>query len=221
MARLTSSERPLRADAERNRLRILRAAKDVFAERGLDASLDDVAAHAGVGVGTVYRRFPSKDALIDALFETRIAAVADLAREALEHEDPWEGFVGYLTGVCELAAADRGFKEAMFNHEDARERVNRARETIEPLALQVVHRAQAAGRLRADIGPYDIPMMHMMVGGLAEVTRSADPDYWRRVLAVLLDGLVAERGEPGPLPAEPLGRDEFLDVMSGWRARSG
>src|SRR5690349_24529453 len=88
--------RPLRADAERNRARILAAAAEVFADRGLDASLDDIAAAAGVGVGTVYRRFPDKDALIDALFEVKIDRARALATEALEFEDPWEGFVFFI-----------------------------------------------------------------------------------------------------------------------------
>src|ERR687889_852635 len=101
-----STTRPLRADAERNRARILAAASEVFAERGLDVSLDDIAAHAGVGVGTVYRRFPDKDALIDALFEDKIADVERVAREALEIEDPWEGFETFMRAVCRLQAED-------------------------------------------------------------------------------------------------------------------
>src|SRR5574342_294589 len=86
------AQRPLRADAERNRRRVLSAASDLFAERGLDVSLDEIAAAAGVGVGTVYRRFADKDALIDALFEDKIGDVERLARECLEIEDPWTAF---------------------------------------------------------------------------------------------------------------------------------
>src|SRR5919107_5107373 len=97
-----STTRPLRADAERNRARILAAASEVFAERGLDVSLDDIAGAAGVGVGTVYRRFPDKDALIDALFEDKIADVERVAREALDVEDPWEGFESFMRAVCRL-----------------------------------------------------------------------------------------------------------------------
>src|ERR1700730_8059433 len=91
-----ASERPLRQDAERNRLRILQAAREVFADRGLDASLDQIAVHAGVGVGTVYRRFPDKDALIDALFEERIGEVAAAGQDALAAPDPWQGLVDFL-----------------------------------------------------------------------------------------------------------------------------
>src|ERR1700694_3164569 len=100
------SERPLRRDAARNRLRILQAAREVFADRGLDASLDQIAAHAGVGVGTVYRRFPDKDALIDALFEERIGEIAAAAQRALSAPDPWEGLIGFLQQGKALRARD-------------------------------------------------------------------------------------------------------------------
>src|SRR3954463_5531718 len=90
------SERPLRRDAERNRLRILDAARVVFAERGLSASHDDIAREAGGGGGPVSRRFPEKEQLIDALFEARIDEIADVARAAVDHPDPWEALVGFL-----------------------------------------------------------------------------------------------------------------------------
>src|SRR3954468_23269692 len=113
MGHMSVTDRPLRADAERNRQRIIAAAASVFAERGLDVSLDDIAAAAGVGVGTVYRRFPDKDALIDALFEAKINDIRQLAQRSLEVEDAWEGFSGFVRGVCALQARDRGLKEAL------------------------------------------------------------------------------------------------------------
>src|SRR4051794_35027271 len=129
-----SAARPLRADAERNRERILAAAAEVFAERGLDVSLDDIAAHAGVGVGTVYRRFPDKDDLIDALFEAKIDGAVQLASDALEIEDPWEGLVTFIRGMCAMQAADRGFKDALLSRDRGRDRVAGARERIAPRA---------------------------------------------------------------------------------------
>src|SRR5215217_6312007 len=108
-----STTQPLRADAERNRERILAAAAELYAERGLDVSLDDIAAAAGVGVGTVYRRFPDKDALIDALFEDKIDRAVELASNALEIEDPWEGLVTFMRGMCRMQAQDRGFRDAL------------------------------------------------------------------------------------------------------------
>src|SRR5919107_4085250 len=117
-----SVTRPLRADADRNRARILAAAAEVFADRGLDVSLDDIAAHAGVGVGTVYRRFPDKDALIDALFEEKIDRAVALADQALEIEDPWEGFTTFMRGMCRMQAGGPGFKDPLLGSDRGRER---------------------------------------------------------------------------------------------------
>src|SRR3954466_3762551 len=117
----------LRADAERNRRRILDAAAELFAEKGLAVGLDEIARRAGVGVGTAYRRFASKDELVEALFEERIAQVAQLAEDALEADDPWEGFAGFFEGAVGLHVANRAVKELMFTHGDAYERVGEAR----------------------------------------------------------------------------------------------
>src|SRR3954454_7533369 len=127
MWHMSVTERPLRADAERNRQRIIAAAASVFAERGLDVSLDEIAHAAGVGIGTVYRRFPDKDALIDALFEAKIDRAVALADTALEIEDPWEGFTTFMRGMCRMQAEDRGFKEALLVGDRGRERVAGAR----------------------------------------------------------------------------------------------
>jgi AcrR family transcriptional regulator len=209
-----TSSTPLRADAERNRRRILDAAREAFAERGLDVSLDEIAARAGVGVGTVYRRFGDKGALIDVVFEEKVADVTRAAREALALDDPWEGFTTFMTRLCEQQAADRGFKEALLGRERGTERVDRARETIAPVAWELLRRAQGAGRVRADLDGYDVPMLHKLIGFVADATRDEAPDYWRRVLGVVLDGLAARREEPTPLPAPPLDAEAFVRVMS-------
>jgi AcrR family transcriptional regulator len=212
-----SLPRPLRSDAERNRRRILEAAEEVFAERGLDVSLDDIAAAAGVGVGTVYRRFPDKDDLIDALFEDKIGEVEQVAREALSLEDPWEGFEAFMRAVCRLQAKDRGLKEALLARDRGRERVAMARDRIAPIATQVLRRAQDAGVVRTDLGPFDVPMMHFAVGFVAERTRGLAPDYWERLLTVLLDGVKAEAART-PMPSAPLEQDEFVAAMTRSRA---
>ena len=209
--------RPLRSDAERNRQRILRAAEEVFAERGLDVSLDDIAAAAGVGVGTVYRRFPDKDDLIDALFEDKIGQVEQVARDALAVEDPWDGFEAFMRAVCRLQAEDRGLKEALLARDRGRERVAMARERIAPIATQVLQRAQEAGVVRADLGAFDVPMMHFAVGFVAERTRGLAPGYWERLLTVLLDGLKADAAVT-PMPVEPLEQEEFVAAMTRSRA---
>ena len=206
--------RPLRADAERNRRRILAAAAEVFADRGLDVSLDDIAAAAGVGVGTVYRRFPNKDSLIDALFEEKMGRVIALAREALEIEDPWEGLVAFMTGVCRWQAEDRGFKEALASTDPGRERVHAARDRIAPLAGELLDRAKAAGAVREDLGAFDVPLMHFAVGFVAEKTRDVSPDYWQRILTIFLDGIAARRDEPTAMPVAALDPDQFATAVS-------
>lgn len=212
------SIRPLRADAERNRARILAAAAEVFADRGLDVSLDDIAAHAGVGVGTVYRRFPDKDALIDALFEDKIDRAVALADAALEIEDPWDGFTTFMRGMCRMQAEDRGFKEALLGGDRGRERVAGARERIAPRALKLLARAQEASAVRADLGSFDVPMLNLVVGLIADRTRDVAPDYWERVLTIVIDGLSA-KGPVTPMPVEPLDREAFTQAMASAHRR--
>src|SRR5580658_8633097 len=109
----TPSEQPrrLHGDAQRNRDRLLAAARELFATRGIDVAMADIARHAGVSNGTLYNRFPTREDLIEAVFTDRLESMAALAARALADDDPWHGFVGYLTAVCELQAADRGFNE--------------------------------------------------------------------------------------------------------------
>src|SRR4051812_44240595 len=152
--------RPLRSDAERNRQRILAAAAEVFAERGLGVSLDDIAAAAGVGVGTVYRRFPDKDALIEALLEEKVRGIQELATSSLEIEDPWEAFERFMRGACRLQAEDRGLKEALLSADRGHERLAAARDTIAPVATKLLRRAQESGELREDLSQFDIPLIH-------------------------------------------------------------
>src|SRR5438874_4815085 len=111
MAQASAAARPMRKDAARNRQRILVAARELFAQRGLSATLNDLAQHAGVGVGTVYRHFPDREQLIEGLFEERIDALAAAMESALEDPDPWRGVAGFLERGLELQAADRGLQD--------------------------------------------------------------------------------------------------------------
>jgi AcrR family transcriptional regulator len=207
-----TSERPLRRDAERNRLRILQAAREVFADRGLDASLDQIAAHAGVGVGTVYRRFPDKDALIDALFEERIDEVTAAGQRALCASDPWEGLVGFVQQANALQARDRGLRQALLSR--GAHRTERAREKIIPIATELVARAQQAGSLRADLDVFDLPLIDVMVSAIADITREVSPELWQRALTIIIDGLATTRQTPTPLPGKPLDRDQLATAFS-------
>ena len=113
MAGCSRNTRPLRVDAERNRGRIVEAAQAAFAEQGLDVPLEDVAEDAGVGIATLYRRFPTRDDLIAACFERRVAEYARVAEEALEAPDGWSGLCAYVEQICAMQAADRGLKDVL------------------------------------------------------------------------------------------------------------
>ena len=204
MAAATEHEsRPLRADAARNRGRLLEAATEVFAQRGLDATLDDVAHHAGVGVGTVYRRFPNKEALVEALFEKAIDGVVGLALEAATFADSWEGLVWFIENATQLQAEDLGLRDVLLHSSYGHDRVARARGRIEPAVTRLVERAQFDGHLRPDIVQADFPMIEMMVGAVAEYTDGLAPDLWRRYLAIVLDGMSMHRGALSVLPDAP------------------
>ncbi len=208
--------RPLRRDAERNRGLILDSARALFAERGLAVSLDEIARHAGVGVGTVYRRFPSREQLIDALFQERLAEIVALAEDALAGDDPWLGLTGFIERALERQAADRGLKELILGTGEGRDRVTRFRARMLPLATELVRRAQAAGSLREDFSPRDIPLMQIMLGAIVDAAQPTRPDLWRRYLALTLDGMRADRAHQ-PLPVSAVAVEELDCVMSTWR----
>jgi AcrR family transcriptional regulator len=178
----------LRADAERNRAALLAAAREVFGEHGLDASLDEIARRAGVGNATLYRRFPNRRDLIAEVFAGRMAEYVDLAAIALRGSDPWTEFVGYLTRLCEMQATDRGLSELLVTTAfDDDERLAALRAAAQRGATQVIERAQRAGALRTDFGRADLSLV--MAANAGVVQRSADPGAWRRQLGLLLDGL--------------------------------
>jgi AcrR family transcriptional regulator len=213
----TSPDRPLRRDAELNRQRILAAARDAFAEEGLSVTLDEIARRAGVGVGTVYRRFPDKEQLIDALFEDQITAFVSLAEGCLDDVDPWEGLLRFLDQACHLHACDRGLKEVVLAGTHGRERVARGRELMYPLVVRLVERAQADGSLRPDVKPTDMPLLQLMLGALSELTRDVEPDVWRRFLGIVMDGLRSRRDGPTPLEHDALTPEQTQCTMKTWR----
>ena len=212
-----ASERPLRRDAERNRQRILDAARVVFAERGLSGSHDDIAREAGVGVGTVYRRFPKKEQLIDALFEARIEEIANYAQAAADHPDPWEALVGFLTRTQELQSEDRGLKEIVLGGARGAERAVAARSLIAPLAARVLQRAKDAGVVRSDVELTDLPLIQLAIGTIAESSRDIAPDVWRRMMTLVLDGLRAECAR-SELVAPAIDQDQADAVMAYYGA---
>ena len=200
---VASAERKLRADAARNRQRVLTAAAQVFAERGLDVSLDEVAQAAGVGVGTVYRRFPNKEALVDALFEDKVENMVVLARQAEAFEDPWEGFVYFIEHALERQVRNRGLRDVLLRSEFACSGAARTRDAVAPILASVIERAQATGKLRPDVVVNDVPMLVTMLGAVSDYVGAIDPELWQRYMALILDGLVADRTQWTPLSNPP------------------
>jgi AcrR family transcriptional regulator len=180
------TERPLRADARRNRESILEAARSVFSEQGADAQIDDVARKAKVGVGTVYRHFPTKDVLLEALVLERFAEITALADEALEGENAWEAFLELVWRSAELNAADRGFCDAIAFQDQTPVVVDCGLMTR---VSELMRRAQAEGALRADASAADVSVL---MCGLGSVIRTVPgPEMWRRYVTLMLDGLRA------------------------------
>ncbi|MGI8579071.1 MAG: TetR/AcrR family transcriptional regulator [Solirubrobacteraceae bacterium] len=214
---MSTAERPLRADAERNRRLLLDAARELFAQRGLQVTLDDIARAAGVGVGTAYRRFGTREKLIDALFEERVGGIVALAKEGLEADDPWEGLAGFLQRSLALQAADRGLKELLLGTAEGRERVAAIRAQMQPLGTELVRRAQEAGALRPDFAPQDIPLLQIMLGAIVDVSQSVQPELWQRYLALILDGMRAEGAPRTTSDVPPVEWSRVADVMSCWR----
>jgi AcrR family transcriptional regulator len=205
--------RPLRSDAERNRRRILRAAAEVFTSRGLQASLDEVAREAGVGVGTVYRRFPGKEPLVEALFEERMEALVGLAEKALTEPDSWQGLVSFLRNACELLAADRGLREILMFATYGRGRVERGKARMQPVVTRLLERAQRDGKVRADLRATDMVFIEFMLTSAAGYADRVRPEIWLRYLALITDALRPAREGTTPLPVPALVPDEMLAVM--------
>lgn len=194
-----ANDRPLRADAARNREKILLAAAKVFAERGLDATLDEIATAADVGVGTVYRRFPDKDSLVAALFEKKIDDLATLAEQAGLIENSWNGFVWFLEQVLARQCENKGLRDVLAGSPYAHEAMEAAASRIVPLVMALMQRAQRDGYLRPDLVEADVTVLEKMISSLASTAHDT-PELWRRYLAIILDGLVVRREEPSALP---------------------
>jgi AcrR family transcriptional regulator len=217
-----SGKRPLRRDAERNRLLILSAARTVFAQRGLEATLDEVAREAGLGVGTVYRRFPNRDALIDALFVDGIETVTRVIDQALAMPRAWDGLGHFMSSMLELQCQDKGLRDVMLSRRGPEPaEYDLLRDRIKPPLYDMVHRAQQAGDLRADLSATDIGVLEVAALGAAELTTAVHPDAWRRYLTIILDGMRArpEGGPHGnsPLDQAPLDDDQLDECMTGWK----
>jgi AcrR family transcriptional regulator len=209
--------RALRADAAHNRERLLAAAAELFAARGLQVSLNDIAHHAGVGVGTAYRRFANKEEVIDALFEQRLAAVADVAQEALDDPDAWNGLVAFISRAMHMQFGDLGLNQIMNDRSLGDARVSEVRDRIAPVITQLVDKAKHQGVVRPDFDQTDIIFIEVALSAVMQASRAVSPDLYQRYLTMFLDGVTTARTAFTPLPVQPLTAHETHIAMT--RAR--
>jgi AcrR family transcriptional regulator len=196
--------RARRKDAALNNERLVQAAREVFARQGLSATLEDIAKHAGVGVGTVYRNFSSKREIVETLYDAAIdSALADV-RTALEIQDPWVAIVTFFEVTAANQARDRGLCETLLGHDGLGPNEHTAEKLVAVLS-PLFDRASGAGVLREGVTATDVGPIFAMLNGVYRMS-DARPDLWRRYLALMLDGLRADDRPALPVPA--------LDVAS-------
>jgi AcrR family transcriptional regulator len=202
---------PRRRDARRNRERLLEAAHEVFAEQGLQAPLDVIARRAGVGNATLYRHFPNRAALVDAVFRDQLGGTTAAGERARTAPDAWTGLTSYLRAVFGTLAADRGTNDLMTTRVQGVESLDAVhahnRRTLELL----LSRGRAEGTIRTDVTAEDVLFALAALGrAVPALTTAASADAWHRPLALFLDSL---RPAPAPLPDPPLTTAQLGDVL--------
>lgn len=207
-ATVPTPDRPLRKDAQRTRGLVLDAARELFAERGLEVGFDEIARAAGVGVGTVYRRFPDRTALAAAIFADRIEELIGAAEDAVGVGDPWESFLALVFATIRIQQRDRGLIEVLssgdFPDADLLDLRDRAIEAVH----RVVARAQDAGELRPDLTALDV-VLHLHL--LSRMALADGTEYWQRPLVLLLDAVRPRQGQQ-PLPPPALSIEDFQSI---------
>src|SRR3954454_21063847 len=199
---MEANARPLRADAARNRTRVLDAARAAFAQQGLDVGVEEIARRAGVGKGTLYRRFPTKEALVQAIFDDILDEIEQLSAETETEPDPREAFAHYLNASARMQASNQGFYDVVARGLGAAALSPEQRRRILTAAERPLKRAQAAGAVRQDLVPEDVQIMLRMLGGATRPAPDGHPmdDHWPRYLGLLLDSTSPHAANP--LPAE-------------------
>ncbi|GAA4798396.1 helix-turn-helix domain-containing protein [Streptomyces ziwulingensis] len=207
----TETGRPLRRDAQRNRETILAAARIAFAEQGINASLEGIARRAGVAIGTLYRHFPRRLDLMQAIFDDKLEACVRAGERALTVPDAWVAFTGFLERIFELQAQDRGLND-LLSMTFRCDWTTHAHERLWEVFAKVVARAHQDGRLRPDITAEDLALVVWSHTRVIEATRASAPHAWRRHLALTLDGFRSDRARP--LPEPPMTAAQVRDAMA-------
>lgn len=203
MSTLDDAHQPLRTDAERNRARVLAAARSVFCEQGLEVPMTVIARAAGVGIATLYRRFPTREDLISAVFDDRMDAYLNAVTTALADADPWHGFTTYIERICAMQAADRGVADLLTLTFPTAKTLEAKRTAAYEGWLELIARAKDSGHLRPDFAPEDLPVLLMANAGVITATGDAAPDAWRRLVAYMLQSYAATSARTDALPAAP------------------
>jgi AcrR family transcriptional regulator len=197
--------RRLRSDAEQNRDRIIVAARQVYGKEGLSASMNGIARTAGVGIATLFRRFPNRSDLIVAVFGDAMARNRDAAVAALDAPSAWEGFRGYIETACGLQAANRGFAEVLVMNFGAAKELERQRQEALEAFTELTGRAKAEGRLREDFTSQDFPILLMANAGVLRVVGDSAPEASKRLVAQLLRAYAVDGDVELPPPPTPKG----------------
>lgn len=209
----TAPQRPLRKDAERSRRRVLDTAAKLFAERGLDVGFDEIARVAGVGVGTVYRRFPRREALVEALFVEKLRKLADLAATAAAMADPWSAVVWFCEQSIHEQQQDLGLGQVIIGKVEVSDALARERDRLPSMVGAVVARAQRSGDVRPDLVTADLVLMLHLIGRIGGAGEHAG-DVTRRCLALLLDSIRVQPPGRASLPAPEPTMEVFAAIAA-------
>ena len=209
--KVRGSERALRRDAAENRQRLLDAAATVFSERGLDVGVDEIARVAGVGIGTLYRRFPTKDALVSELVRQVYDDFLAVANEALFAPDG-EGLEQVLYGTGAILASNRGCLSRMWNDDET----TILRDEYRRILFELLARAKQHGRIREDAADADLDLIFWSVRGVVATTRGVTDTGWRRTMAIMIAGL---RPGADALDASPMSAHHIAQIIDNMSAR--
>ena len=219
MTEVVGEQRGGRRDAQRNHELLVAATREVFAEQGVEASLEEIARRAGLGIGTLYRHFATREALVEAIFERRIGELVAVAETAAAEPDGWSALGHFLERMLELQAGDRVLKDVLMRYPPGAGRLASAREELRGLFEQVLERAREQGMLRDDFTFSDLALLFWSFAPLIDATAEVAPKAWRRHLHWLLDGLRAEAATPQAAP--PLTEEELRAAMHALREQRG